>query len=355
MRISDKPGHESGHGAKFAARRRTLEESPPSGLTWNSYLEHFLNQTGGWTALANELIRRMAHAGELDLQSVEKGLRRLAGRGNRDGGRYGNWMLRHFGVPAQVEDWARWLAQYHSRFADLPTSLRLEQLRLWDRPPLSASKVSAWIHVGLASVLHRITDLDNSRRRLHLAEDAARHASAAVNIEIKLFKAYIATNEGRRGEAAQLFDEVDALLSADSLTRADALSYRARLAGQRAYHLTKPAPGENEDLQGALTLFRDIEQDLALPFVCFRRAAGLAYCTWKLGQPEEGARLARLAADFAGDGGFVRFRIMALNLLSRMVPQDEARDVNARALRLAKQLQDEDLVRRVVRLQLAGE
>ena len=243
------PGHESGQAP----------DTPP-GLTWEAYVDHFVAQVGGWTALADELIRRAPPDAEVpsDLLSVEKGLRRLARRDHRPGGQYGRWMLRFFGVPPSVEDWTRWLAQYHSRFADLPTSLRLEQLRLWDRP------------------------------------------------------------------------------------------HRARLIGQRAYHLTKPAPGEQKDLEGALELFRQIGEDPSRPFVCFRRTAGLAYCGWKLGDAEEGARLARLAAEHAGDGGFVRFRIMALNLLGRMVPPDEAEQIHARAERLARQLEDEDLVRRVL-------
>jgi hypothetical protein len=52
--------------------------------------------------------------------------------------------------------------------------------------------------------------------------------------------------------------------------------------------------------------------------------------------------------DHAGDGGFVRFRIMAMNLLTRMVPADEGALLNARAQRLARQLQDEDLLQRAV-------
>jgi MalT-like TPR region len=320
------------------------------GLTWEAYVDHFVGEIGSWTALADELIRRASGSADppVDLQSVEKGLRRLAQREHRAGGQYGRWMLRFFGVPTAVEDWARWLAQYHSRFADLPTSLRLEQLRLWDRPPVSESRIAPWIHVGLASVFHRMADLESCRRRLRLASGGAERAGAAATIEIKLLMARIATDESCRDEADQLFDQAEALLADNSITRDDKLCYRARLLGQRAYHLTKPPPGMDEDLRGALALFQQIEEDPALPFVSFRRCAGLAYCTWKLGDPEGGMRLARLAADHAGDGGFVRFRIMALNLLSGMLPRDEAREINARATRLAKQLEDEDLVRRVL-------
>jgi hypothetical protein len=148
--------------------------------------------------------------------------------------------------------------------------LRLAQLRLWDRPPISESRVAAWIHVGLASVLHRRDDLEGCRARLELATRAAARAGAAA-------------------------------------------------------------------------------EDASLPFVAFRKYAGLAYCSWQLGDVEAGVRWARQAAEQAGDGGFVRFRIMALNLLTRMLPADEAAAVNARAERLSRQLEDEELRRRVTR------
>ena len=335
----DVPGHDSGH----------TPERLPIGLTWEAYIEHFVEELGGWTALADELVRRAAGRADvpLDLQSVEKGLRRLARREHRTGGQYGRWMLRVFGVPPLVQDWIRWLAQYHSRFADLPTSLRLEQLRLWDRPPVSESGAAAWVHVAMASVLHRLADLDGCQQRMNLAMAGAARAGVSATIEIDLFAARLATDQGRRDDAAALLAEAERLLADGSLERADRLCYQARLLGQRAYHLTKPLPGDAEDLHGALALFQQIEEDLSLPFVCFRRYAGLAYCTWKLGDAAEGARLARLALDHAGDGGFIRFRVLALNMLSRMVSADEAAELSARAARLARQLEDEDLSRRV--------
>jgi hypothetical protein len=334
------PGHDSGHGF----------DGLPVGLTWEAYVEHFVADLGGWAALADELVRRASGRADvpLDAQSVEKGLRRLAGREHRAGGQYGRWMLRLFGVPAPVQAWLRWLAQYHSRFADLPTSLRLEQLRLWDRPPVSESGAAAWIHVAIASVLHRLADADGCRQRMALAVAGAARAGASASVEIDLFAARLATDEGRRDDAVALLADAERLLGDGSLERDDRLCYQARLLGQRAYHLTKPLPGEPEDLPGALALFQQIDEEPSLPFVCFRRCAGLAYCTWKLGDAAEGARLARLALDHAGDGGFVRFRILALNMLSRMVPHDEAAQLSARAARLARQLEDEDLARRVL-------
>jgi hypothetical protein len=74
---------------------------------------------------------------------------------------------------------------------------------------------------------------------------------------------------------------------------------------------------------------------------------GIAYCTWKLGDPDTAARHAQRAADHAGDGGLVRMRVMALNMLARVLPPGRAHAVNARARRMAALLEDEDLARRV--------
>lgn len=60
-----------------------------------------------------------------------------------------------------------------------------------------------------------------------------------------------------------------------------------------------------------------------------------------------GAAYARLAEQHAGDGGFVWFRIMALNLLARMLPEAEASSIRRRAETLSKLVEDDDLLRRV--------
>ncbi|MCA9693955.1 MAG: hypothetical protein KC636_30495, partial [Myxococcales bacterium] len=307
------PGQETGHTG----------EAPPGDLPWSAYIAHFRERCGGWAALADELIRRAAGVVEVpsDPGSVEKGLRRLAQREHKPGRDYGRWMLRFFGVPPDAERWARWIAQYHSRFADLPSSLRLAQLRRWDQPPASESRLAAWIDVGVASVLSRQGDDAGCRQRLERAASGAAHAGPACELEVMLFSAFFATNEGRRDRSEALFDACDARLADPALSREDRLCYRARLLVQRAYHRTKPLRGESADLLGAVALFEQIETDDELPFVCFRRAAGLAYCHWQLGDVDRGVALARAAARHAGDGGLVRFRVMALNLLSRMAPE----------------------------------
>lgn len=345
MNTPDPEGHDSGHAV----------DAPPAGLTWAVYVEQLVQAHGGITALADELIRRAQQSAEVpeDPQSVEKGLRRLARREHRPGGQYGRWLLRHFGVPSRVEDFARWLSQYHSRFADLPTSVRLAQLRLWDRPPVSESRAAPWVHVGLASVLHRLADLPGCRERLAIAVKGAERTGSAALVEAKLLAARLATDEGERADAVRFLKQAETALVTTSHSRADQLCYRARIIQQRGYHLTKPLPGQEPDVRGALALFQSIEEDASLPFVAFRKCAGLAYCAWQLGDVEAGARLARLAATHAGDGGFVRFRIMALNLLTRMVPPVEAQELNLRAERLARQLEDEDLLQRVTRLSVS--
>ncbi len=333
------PGHDPGH-----------ESAPPIGFTWDGYLERLVSAAGGRTALADELARRARGADELpaDLATIERGLRRLAGRGNRPGGQYGRWLLRHFGVPEDVESWARWLAQYHSRFADMPARLRLEQLRLWDRPPFIESRLAAWIHLGLASVHLRMRAVDLARQRLAMAERGVERAGAAAVIEAALLVAYMATNRGEREPAERALDRAgDLLARGDGIGGADAACLGARLLGQRAYHRTRPEGDARPALLGARARVERIADDPAIPFVCFRRESGLAYCAWQLGDVETGIELAQRAADHAGDGGLVRFRVMALALLARMLPEPRASAVRERAERLAHLIDDDDLVARV--------
>jgi hypothetical protein len=332
------PGHDSGH-----------EVTPPVGYDWEAYVASLVEAHGGWAALSDELLRRGARTSDFpsDPQVVEKGLRRLAKRGSKSGGQYGRWLIRFFGIPSSLAKWAQWMGQLHSRFSDLPSSLRLEQLSLWDRPPVSESRTAAWVHVGMASVLLRMRQDEDVQRRLVLAERGAEQAGTVCRMEVALLRAKLLTDAGRRPEAEALFDAVAGWLQTDDVSADDHRAYHARLVGQRAYHLTREAPGYPEDVRGALRLFESIADEPFLPFVAFRKCNGLAYCHWKLGDAQVGQHWARLAEQHAGDGGFVRFRIMALNLLARMLGDAEAAPVRARAERLAQLVEDEDLLRRV--------
>lgn len=299
--------------------------------------------------MCDELLRRASKAEDFpsDPQVIEKGLRRLAKRGNKSGGQYGRWMIRYFGVPSSLARWAAWLGALHSRFADLPSSLRWQQLSLWDRPPITESRLAAWIHVGMASVLLRMREIEDARKRLSMAERGAQQAGVACRIEVALLRAELCTDDDERAQSEVLFDAAERWLDDDELSVEDKRSYHARLVGQRAYHLTRPLPGQTADVHGALALFESIQDEPFLPFVAFRKCNGLAYCHWKLGDAARGQQWARLAEQHAGDGGYVRFRIMALNLLGRMLPDAEALPVRARAERLAQLLEDEDLLHRV--------
>lgn len=327
-------GHDPGH--------------PPGGLVWADVVGALVREHGGWTALAEELVRRGKGAFELprDLGSIERGLRRLSGRGQREGGQYGRWLERCFGMPAGIERWLSWLGQYHRRFADLPVSMRARQLELWDRPPVRDAAAGAWIDLGVASVAMRKGDRAGVDARLARAASKLGRASAALRLEHGLFAARIASEDGDRAAEARLALSVEALLGAPELSAEDAACYRARLLDAKAYRLLHPDAGVAR-LAEARACYEAIEGEV--PFALMRRALGLAYCDYR-----EGARASALsrsleAAEHAADGGLVRFRVMAFNLASRAADGPEASRLRERARRLSLLLEDEDLRARVER------
>jgi len=317
-----------------------MTASAPPGFDWAQLVDHWVQSFGGWTPLADELIRRLGLAGgdAPDLDAAHKGLRRLARREQQSGGQYGRWLLRHFGVPEDARARLRWLAQYHSRFSDMPTSVRRDQLIQWDRPPTSESTAIAWVHVGLASIHHRRRETDDMLRRLEAAERAASSAPSAARVETLLLRARVASDAGDYDRARTCFDEAEPLIGAD----ADGLCYRTRLCGQRAFVLAR-VRDDDDRFDDVRTLFEALPADSGIPFVDYRRAAGLAFATWRLGDNDRATALARQALEHAGDGGFVRFRAMALNMLARIVGGDEAQALRARSARMADSIEDAHL------------
>jgi hypothetical protein len=299
---------------------------------------------GGWTALVDRLLVRLAAEPDAptDPGTVEKGLRRLSARGHKPGGQYGRWVLRHLGVPRPLEDWARWLGQYHSRLADLPTPVREAQLRLWDRPPLAESRAYAWVQLGLASVALRQQDVAGARARLGQALARVSLAGPAAALEARLLEARLASDAHE--EVASALAAAASALASPLLDEEDRACYLARLRDQEAYQLLHPRQGPPR-VNEALEVYASIPAHPA-PFVGFRRELGLGYCAYKLGRPDEAAARARSACEHAGDGGLVRFRVMSLSLLARVVPPAESAAIAERAARLAAQLGDEDLLRR---------
>jgi tetratricopeptide (TPR) repeat protein len=328
-----------------------LSDKLPAAFTWGEYVRRWADDHGGWTQLADALIRRAGGAVEIaqDPQTVERGLRRLAQRAHQSGGQYGRWMLRFFGLLSPVEDLVKWMGQYHTRFSDLPAGLRLEHLTLWNRPPVAESPSACWLLAGIAQVHASRADLAACDQALQRAELLAPRAGSAAEIEIGLLRAQLDTDAGERAAAQDRIAQIEQRIAGGGLHPADDRAYRARIQHLRALHHTRPLPGEHADLHRAHALYLAIDEHPYIPFVSFRKYVGLAYCAWQLGNLTEAVQLAERAVEHAGDGGLVRMRVMALNMLSRTLQGDQASSVNQRARRMATLLEDEDLLDRVAR------
>ncbi len=321
----------------------------PAALTWAEYLGRWAADCGGWMQLADALIHRAQESVEisLDPQTVERGLRRLATRGHKPGGQYGRWVLRYFGFASPVEELVKWMGQYHTRFADLPSGFRLEHLNLWNRPPIAESRLACWIQVGVAHAQLSRSELAACDAALSHAEHLAPKAGPAAEIEVALLRARLDTDAGQREAASARHRAIEALLATGAIELADDRAYRTQLHAQQAIRCTTPAEGSAPDVEGARALYAAIPDEPYLPFVACRKAVGLAYCAWKLGDLPEAIRIAERASEHAGDGGLVRMRVMALNLLTRLLTGDAATAVHQRARRMAALLEDEDLRSRV--------
>jgi hypothetical protein len=319
----------------------------PVALTWGQYIEQLIAERGGLAELAR-CLAEVAPAGlPDDPQTIERGIRRLRGRGHLPGEKYGRLLIRCMGIPSPIAAQARELGQYHSRLSDLPVPTRRDQLRLWDRPPVSESPLAAWIHIGLASLAHRSLDAAVIDRRLVLARLVVRAAGPDAGLELALMEARLLSDRKLREEATARLDAAEALLGDTALTADDAACYFARLQDQRAYLAGRAWAKDRSVLADALALYQSIPLEGAPPFAAFRRAHGEGWCMWRLGQPEEGLRHARLAEQHAGDGGLIRMRIMALTLQGHILASSggDPEPVQARARRLAARLDDAQLTR----------
>jgi hypothetical protein len=319
-------------------------------------VERWVVDCGGWLPLADQLIHRAQGAVDiaLDPQTVERGLRRLARREHQEGGQYGRWMLRFFGFTSSTERLVRWLGTGHSRFADLPCGLRLEHLALWNRPPIAESPLACWVLVGIAAAHHGRLDPVTCDYWLVRAERHLPAAGAAAELEVGLLRAQLETKSGDHAAAMARLDKLQGLVTERELAQSDRQDDRkidrqcfvARLHHLRAELYTRPASGAEPDVARARTLYDEIPES-SIPFVAFRKAVGLAYCAWKLGDHGEAVRLARRAVDEAGDAGMIGMRVTALNMLGRLLDPADAAAVNERAQRMAARLGDEELMQRV--------
>lgn len=337
------PGHRTGH----APRAPDGSDGPPPGYTWGDYLEHLVEEHGSLAALALK-VASLAPGPE-DPASIERALRRLRRRGHLDGGAYGRRLLRAFGLPRSVEARLRWMGVYHSRFTDLPRSLCLDQLRLWDRPPVSAARARVWVELGLASAALRGRDLDAAGVHLRRAR-AVPGQDAAARAEALLTEAFLVSKHRDRARVEAALDAAGRILAEEAIAPEERACLHARWIDQRAYLENHPPPGQAPDTAAALALYQSIPAGDVHPFVSYRRDAGLAYARWRLGDRASAIGLAEAAVRHAGDGGFLRLRAMGLNLLGRILGDAEGERVKARALAIAERLEDEELLGRIHRV-----
>ncbi len=328
----------------------------PLSFTWADLVDTLVAERGSLAELVRALYE--VHPGELppDPLTVERGLRRLRSREVRSGDKYGRMLVRNFGLPLPIQTWARELGQYHSRLSELSLTLRRDQLRLWDRPPVSESAEAAWIHIALASLAHADADTDALARRLELAALGVGRAGIAARLELDLFRARLATDAGDLELAERRLAAVATCLSPEpepaefesgpaesgpgDLGTYDRACLDARRLDQLAYLRARGWRGHPDRLTAAERVYREIPAR-GPAFVVFRRHQGLAWCLWRRGEPPQLAqRHVELAAQAAGDGGFLHLRRLALRLHARIVgPGEVAEELERRAGEILRSLE----------------
>ncbi len=317
------------------------------GYTWGDYVAQLVSEHGSLAALALRLAE-LATTPD-DSASVERALRRLRTRGQQGGGDYGRRLLRAFGLPQTVEARVKWMGVYHSRFSDLPRSLCLDQLRVWDRPPVSESPARVWIALGLAGAALRARDLEAAQVQIRRARAAGSNEPAAI-IEAALVEAYLASKLGEVDRSLGNLAAAHDLLTRGGLAAEEHSCLWARCVDQQAYRMNNPGDGATPDWRGALALYEQLPSGEVHPFVGYRRDAGLAHGYYKLGERAKALALAHAALEHAGDGGYVRLRVMGLGLLARILGDEAGAAARARALTIAGRLEDEELLGRVERI-----
>lgn len=327
------PGHDPGHDAE-------------PGFSWADHIAWLVARHGSLAAAAERLSALRGYND--DVESIERALRRLRARGQRDGGAWGERVLAAFGLPDAVDARARWMGAYHSRFTDLPLPVCQDLVRLWDRPPVSDAPGSrTWLSLAHASCALRGEDREAATLHFRRARASLARAPADARAELLLGEAFIASRTDVQ-RVPPLLAEVEPLLQGDMRAH-DRACLHARWIDQLAYERNRAREGRAADHAGAEALYAAIVVEGAPPFVLCRRANGLAYARWKQGHAEEGAALARKACEHAGDGGHLRLRAMALSMLARIAGGAEGDEARRRAIAIAGELEDEALRLRFVR------
>lgn len=370
------------------------QETGQSGFSWGDLVDGLVAERGSLAAVALHLAEQRAFAE--DVESVERGLRRLRSRGTGDGGVWGERAVRVFGLPAAVVDRVRWMGQYHTRFSDLPATLAGELIAPWDRPPVSLGPARVWLLLGRVNLaLRRHGDVAGL---LAAAGLLAGRAEVAAQVELCLVSAYATSRRdpaatdaalARAGRllgvhgiavAASLADGSAAVgagvggsdPTADSHMRDgmgtqlgaidgttgqipafDHACLFARWVDQVAYRYNRPRHGA-PDHAAALALYARIPADGPL-FARCRRENGLGWTRLGMGDRAAAVAHAQASVEAAGDAGSLRLRAMALNLLAAASEGEAAARAKARAVAIAAHLEDEALALRFDRSRTRAE
>lgn len=316
----------------------TTTDPQPGNLGWASYLDGLVEQHGSLTALGERLAS--THAWREDVESITRALRRLRARGSLSGGKWGERLLRTFGLPASVDARLRFMGSYHSRFVDLPVPLCSDLVQLWDRPPTSESRVGRlWLSLARATLSLRARRPDEAAGHLATAGSISA-GDPAARIEVALGLSVI-DSRTHPAEPADALREVPELLT--QLTGDDADCLRARYVGQISHALNHAGDIARAE---ALHLALPDTPDTAA-FARSRRANGVAYGRFRHGDLDGALHHARLAARHAGDAGHVRLRAMALLMIARVAADaPEGADALARARAIGRALADATLLAR---------
>lgn len=339
--MATSPGHDPGHDAAEGSANAT-----DPGFSWADHVAWLVEKHGSLAAVAERLSALRGYTE--DVATIERALRRLRGRGQLDGGSWGGRVLAAFGLPGAVDARARWMGAYHSRFTDLPLPVCRDLVRLWDRPPISDAPASRiWLALAHTTCALRANETEAATTHLRRARASIAKAPAEARIELLLVEAFVASRADVQA-VPPLLAQIEQLLT-ETMPKYDRSCLYARWIDQRAYEKNRSAPGKTPDHSAAESLYRTIDDNASPPFALCRRANGLAYARWKQGFTEEAAAFARRAAEHAGDGGHLRLRAMALNMLARIVGGTESAQARERATSIAASLDDEALQMRFER------
>jgi hypothetical protein len=301
-------------------------------------IAHLVEARGTLAAVALHLAEQRGFAE--DVESVERGLRRLRNRGTTSGGVWGERVLRCFGLPGAVTDRIRWMGQYHRRFTDLPAGLCEELLRPWNRPPVSQSPARIWLLMAEANLSLRRRE--DATALIEMAEHLLPRVQPVAVVEWALLAAYVwSRRDPPRAAQAMGLAQTTLPQVQDPHDRACLF---ARWIDQAAYPLNKPTAGL-PDRHAALALYEQISADGPL-FARCRRENGLGWTRLKLGDADAAIRHAEASMRAAGDSGSLRLRAMALNLLAKATDGARSEAARQRALAIAARLEDEALALR---------